>query len=254
MRPVSPTAYRKLRFSSAVPAEGDRVFLHVSPTGALGRVVSVHGDPYAPTVTIEFDDGDLRELVPRSSVRVVREYRENTMKITRRQLRQIIRESIDRSYPTGPLETLPPLDSVDPGDFTPEPDYLDGWNDAAAGKGYREDASDAYFDGYRDGNDHMLRYDEPPMLEAKLPSRSRMKELKDAAWLATSNILKEGITDITFHKTGLKEAARIIKNNKFMTSVAFGQEHGAGDESPNKGRQYFLSTMRSPTSDRDWET
>ena len=111
------------------------------------------------------------------------------MKITRRQLRQIIRESIDRSYPTGPLETLPPLDSVDPGDFTPEPDYLDGWNDAAAGKGYREDASDAYFDGYRDGNDHMLRYDEPPMLEAKFPSRRRMKELKDTAAKAVSKRL-----------------------------------------------------------------
>lgn len=37
--------------------------------------------------------------------------------------------------------------------------------------------------------DHMLRYDEPPMLEAKLPSRSRMKELKDAAWSAVSERL-----------------------------------------------------------------
>jgi len=30
------------------------------------------------------------------------------MKITKRQLRQIIREVVERSYPTGPLETLLP--------------------------------------------------------------------------------------------------------------------------------------------------
>ena len=75
------------------------------------------------------------------------------MKITRQQLKQIIRESIERSYPTGPLETLPPLDSVDPGDFTPDQDYLDGYDDAVIGKGYREGASDAYLDGYREGID-----------------------------------------------------------------------------------------------------
>jgi len=75
------------------------------------------------------------------------------MKITRRQLRQIIREAVERSYPTGPLETLPPLDSVDPGDFAPDPDYLDGYDDAVAGKGYRDGASDAYLDGYREGID-----------------------------------------------------------------------------------------------------
>ena len=73
------------------------------------------------------------------------------MKITRRQLRRIICEAMVPTYPEGPLETLPPLNDVDPGDYTPDPDYLDGYDDAVVGKGYRDNASDAYLDGYRDG-------------------------------------------------------------------------------------------------------
>ena len=72
-------------------------------------------------------------------------------KITRRQLRRIIREAMDPTYPEGPLETLPPLNAIDPGDYTPDPDYLDGYDDAVVGKGYRDNASNAYLDGYRDG-------------------------------------------------------------------------------------------------------
>ena len=72
------------------------------------------------------------------------------------------------------------------------------------------------------------------------------KDLRLKIESAVANILKEGITDITFHKTSLWQAADIIKNNKFMTSVAFGTET---DMKPNKDRLYFLSTMRSPAAD-----
>ena len=58
--------------------------------------------------------------------------------------------------------------------------------------------------------------------------------------------LDEGITDIVYHKTRLDLAADILKANKFMTSVAFGTP---ADEEENKGKLYFLSTMRSPTGE-----
>ena len=84
-------------------------------------------------VTIGMPPEDALELMPEARVR------------------QIIREAMVPTYPEGPLETLPPLNDVDPGDYTPDPDYLDGYDDAVIGKGYRDNASDAYLDGYRDG-------------------------------------------------------------------------------------------------------
>jgi len=60
------------------------------------------------------------------------------------------------------------------------------------------------------------------------------------------NVLDEGITDIVYHKTRLDQAVKIMQSNKFMTSVAFGTE---ADKDQNKGRLYYLSTMRSPTGD-----
>ena len=58
--------------------------------------------------------------------------------------------------------------------------------------------------------------------------------------------LDEGIIDIVYHKTRLDLAADILKANKFMTSVAFGTP---ADKQQNKGKLYYLSTMRSPTGD-----
>jgi len=58
--------------------------------------------------------------------------------------------------------------------------------------------------------------------------------------------LDEGVTDIVYHKTRLDLAADILKANKFMTSVAFGTP---ADKQQNKGKLYYLSTMRSPTGD-----
>ncbi len=60
-----------------------------------------------------------------------------------------------------------------------------------------------------------------------------------------SNVVNEGITDVVFHKTRLDQAAQIMQSDKFMTSVAFGTP---ADQQQNKGKLYFLSTMRSPTS------
>ena len=59
------------------------------------------------------------------------------------------------------------------------------------------------------------------------------------------NVVSEGITDVVFHKTPIDRAADIMKTNKFMTSVAFGTP---SDKEQNKGKLYFLSTARSPTS------
>jgi len=59
-------------------------------------------------------------------------------------------------------------------------------------------------------------------------------------------VVSEGITDVVYHKTRLDQAADIMKNNKFMTSVAFGTP---ADADQNKGKLYYLSTMRSPTGD-----
>ena len=59
------------------------------------------------------------------------------------------------------------------------------------------------------------------------------------------NVVREGITDVVFHKTPIDRAADIMKTNKFMTSVAFGTP---SDKEKNKGKLYFLSTARSPTS------
>ena len=60
------------------------------------------------------------------------------------------------------------------------------------------------------------------------------------------NVVSEGITDVVFHKTRLDQAAQIMQSNKFMTSVAFGTP---ADQDQNKGKLYYLSTMRSPTGD-----
>jgi hypothetical protein len=58
--------------------------------------------------------------------------------------------------------------------------------------------------------------------------------------------LNEGITDVVYHKTTLHQAAEIMQSNKLMTSVAFGTP---SDKDQNKGKLYFLSTMRSPAGD-----
>ena len=98
MKPISTRAYRKLRFTNRTPTVGDRVFLHKAPTGILGTVMAVHDDPYVPVIDIELSSGQAIEMVPRSNVRVVSEMTERTskretMKITKRQLRRIIREA-----------------------------------------------------------------------------------------------------------------------------------------------------------------
>lgn len=59
------------------------------------------------------------------------------------------------------------------------------------------------------------------------------------------NVVSEGITDVVFHKTPIDRAAQIMQSDKFMTSVAFGTP---ADQDQNKGKLYFLSTARSPTS------
>ena len=58
--------------------------------------------------------------------------------------------------------------------------------------------------------------------------------------------IEEGITDVVFHKTRLDQAAQIMQGNKFMTSVAFGTP---ADQDENRGKLYYLSTMRSPTGE-----
>jgi len=58
--------------------------------------------------------------------------------------------------------------------------------------------------------------------------------------------LSEGITDIVYHKTRLDLAADILEGDKFMTSIAFGTP---ADKQINKGKLYYLSTMRSPVGD-----
>ena len=96
MKPISTRAYRKLRFTNRTPTVGDRVFLHKPPSGIVGTVVSMHDDPYVPVIDIELSNGQTIEMVPRSNVRVVSEAtKRETMKITKGQLRRIIRESIE---------------------------------------------------------------------------------------------------------------------------------------------------------------
>lgn len=109
MKPISTRAYRKLRFTNRTPTVGDRVFLHKAPTGIVGTVVAVYDDPYVPVVDIELSSGQAIEMVPRSNVRVVNEAaKRETMRITKRQLRQIIRESIEvMNSDTGELLLLP---------------------------------------------------------------------------------------------------------------------------------------------------
>lgn len=58
--------------------------------------------------------------------------------------------------------------------------------------------------------------------------------------------LTEGVTDIVYHKTPLYSAVKILRTNKFMTSVAFGTP---ADKLINRGKLYYLSTMRSPVGD-----
>ena len=53
-------------------------------------------------------------------------------------------------------------------------------------------------------------------------------------------------TDILYHKTRLDLAADILEDNKFLTSIAFGTP---ADRKINKGKLYYLSTMRSPVGD-----
>ena len=151
----------------------------VGPKYALAFVDAAYGDRRMELV-VKAEDAELARKVMKkmrkqgqvSGVQPTRQKFDPRDVTTRKDLEKMLSE-------TTISPKLPNLD----------PHYEDGGNDAIAGKNYREDASDAYFDGYRDGNDHMLRYDEPPMLEAKLPSRSRMKELKDAAWSAVSERL-----------------------------------------------------------------
>jgi len=59
------------------------------------------------------------------------------MKITKRQLRRIIRESLTRSYPSDPRHA-----------FHDHPDYKAGTQDAKRGVSLPEDSSDEYQAGY----------------------------------------------------------------------------------------------------------
>mgnify|MGYP001318584018 CR=1 FL=1 len=61
-----------------------------------------------------------------------------------------------------------------------------------------------------------------------------------------NKFLKEGITDVVFHKTRLDLAADILEKDKFMTSVAFGTP---ADMAVNKKKLYYFSTMRSPSGE-----
>ena len=78
---------------------------------------------------------------------VVLERKTKVMKITESRLRQIIREEISKKSPT-------------------EAAYKDGWNDALVHKEPRATPShppelvDAYWDGYRDGENHLTRFDQ----------------------------------------------------------------------------------------------
>jgi len=95
-----------------------------------------------PTVTIELDDGDLWELVPRGNVRVVRESRENTMKITKRQLRQIIRESIEvMNSDTGEMLYLPDsyADRYEDGQEVPDREFGPLYDEVSAATPEDED-------------------------------------------------------------------------------------------------------------------
>ena len=157
----------------------------VGPKYALAFVDAAYGDRRMELV-VKAEDAELARKVMKkmrkqgqvSGVQPTRQKFDPRDVTTREELMRLLSEAT----------TTPKLPDLDP-------HYEDGWNDAIVYGEPRQTpahppkAVDAYWDGYRDGNDHMLRYDEPPMLEAKLPSRRRMKELKDAAWSAVSERL-----------------------------------------------------------------
>ena len=62
-------------------------------------------------------------------------------------------------------------------------------------------------------------------------------------YIKEQSVLEEGITDIVFHKTQVKNAGKILNSDKFMTSAAFADDKDLED---NKKKLYYFSTMRSP--------
>ena len=62
-------------------------------------------------------------------------------------------------------------------------------------------------------------------------------------YLNEESVVLEGLTDIVFHKTRIKNAGKILNSDKFMTSAAFADDKDLED---NKKKLYYFSTMRSP--------
>lgn len=56
-------------------------------------------------------------------------------------------------------------------------------------------------------------------------------------------MLNEALTDVVFQHRSVQTVANILKNNRFMSSVAYGTP---SDMTDNKGRLYYLSFARSP--------
>jgi len=67
------------------------------------------------------------------------------MKITRKQLRKIIKESLHESLPSEYDEW------AEEEEFADDADYADGLEDAKNGLPIRKDASPAYLEGFADG-------------------------------------------------------------------------------------------------------
>jgi|GEM_PF-3528475 len=176
---------------------GDAGVPHVGvrPKYALAFIDAAYGDRRMELVVKAEDAKLAREVMKKlrkqgqtSGVQPTRQRFDPREVTSREELLRLMSEPLVERAIMSEAVAAPKLPDLDP-------HYEDGWNDAIVYGEPRQTpahppkAVDAYWDGYRDGNDHMLRYDEPPMLEAKLPSRSRMKELKDAAWSAVSRRL-----------------------------------------------------------------
>lgn len=72
-----------------------------------------------------------------------------------------------------------------------------------------------------------------------------MKIKKQKIEEIVKNVLNEVVSDIVYHGTSIIRLNSILKNNKFMSSVAVGT---SSDKRVNKGRTYFFSIARSKTS------
>ncbi len=58
--------------------------------------------------------------------------------------------------------------------------------------------------------------------------------------------LLEGISDVLFHITSLKNAAQIIEDDKFVLTHSF---KNTSEEDASAKKLFFMSTSRSPTND-----